>query len=94
MRVILAGGGTGGHVIPAIAIAQQLQKEYGAEVVFIGTSRGIENRLVPPAGFELRLVEVGALNRVSLGTRIEDPVRLASRHLERRSNSRTFGLTL
>ncbi len=71
MRVILAGGGTGGHVIPAIAIAQQLQKEYGAEVVFIGTSRGIENRLVPPAGFELRLVEVGALNRVSLGTRIK-----------------------
>jgi UDP-N-acetylglucosamine--N-acetylmuramyl-(pentapeptide) pyrophosphoryl-undecaprenol N-acetylglucosamine transferase len=71
MRAILAGGGTGGHVIPAIAIAQQLQKDYGAEVVFIGTARGIENRLVPHAGFELRLVEVGALNRVSLKTRIK-----------------------
>jgi UDP-N-acetylglucosamine--N-acetylmuramyl-(pentapeptide) pyrophosphoryl-undecaprenol N-acetylglucosamine transferase len=71
MRVILAGGGTGGHVIPALAIAQQLKKDYGAEVLFIGTSRGMENRLVPAAGFELRLVEVGALNRVSLATRVK-----------------------
>jgi UDP-N-acetylglucosamine--N-acetylmuramyl-(pentapeptide) pyrophosphoryl-undecaprenol N-acetylglucosamine transferase len=69
MRAILAGGGTGGHVIPAIAIAQQLKKEYGAEVLFIGTPRGIENRLVPAAGFELRLVEIGALKNVGLVTR-------------------------
>ena len=71
MRAILAGGGTGGHVIPAIAIAQQLQKDYAAEVLFIGTARGIENRLVPAAGFPLRLVQVGALNRVSLKTRLK-----------------------
>lgn len=71
MRAILAGGGTGGHVIPALAIAQELQKLYSAEVLFIGTARGLENKLVPPAGFPLRLVEVGALNRVSLGTRLK-----------------------
>ncbi len=71
MRVILAGGGTGGHVIPAIAIAQELQKRYGAEVLFIGTARGLENRLVPAAGFALQLVKVGALNRVSLATRMK-----------------------
>jgi UDP-N-acetylglucosamine--N-acetylmuramyl-(pentapeptide) pyrophosphoryl-undecaprenol N-acetylglucosamine transferase len=70
MRVILAGGGTGGHVIPALAIAQQLKKDYGADVLFIGTPRGMENRLVPAAGFELRLVQIGALNRVSLSTRL------------------------
>jgi UDP-N-acetylglucosamine--N-acetylmuramyl-(pentapeptide) pyrophosphoryl-undecaprenol N-acetylglucosamine transferase len=70
MRAILAGGGTGGHVIPALAIAQQLQKDYAAEVLFIGTARGIENRLVPAAGFPLRLVEVGALKNVSLVTRL------------------------
>jgi UDP-N-acetylglucosamine--N-acetylmuramyl-(pentapeptide) pyrophosphoryl-undecaprenol N-acetylglucosamine transferase len=70
MRAILAGGGTGGHVIPAIAIAQQLRDRYGAEVVFIGTERGIETRLVPAAGFQLRLVEVGQLKRVSLATRL------------------------
>jgi UDP-N-acetylglucosamine--N-acetylmuramyl-(pentapeptide) pyrophosphoryl-undecaprenol N-acetylglucosamine transferase len=70
MRAILAGGGTGGHVIPALAIAQQLQKEHNGEILFIGTARGIENRLVPPAGFPLRLVQVGALKNVSLATRL------------------------
>lgn len=71
MRAILAGGGTGGHVIPALAIAQELQKQYAAEILFIGTARGIENRLVPAAGFPLRLVEVGALKNVSLATRLK-----------------------
>ena len=70
MRVILAGGGTGGHVIPALAIAQQLKTQYTAEILFIGTPRGMENRLVPAAGFELRLVQVGALKNVSLMTRL------------------------
>lgn len=69
MRAILAGGGTGGHVIPALAIAQALKEGYGAEALFVGTSRGIENRLVPAAGFPLRLVQVGALKNVSLATR-------------------------
>lgn len=69
MRAILAGGGTGGHVIPAIAIANQLKKDYAAEVLFIGTARGIENRLVPAAGYPLQLVRVGALKNVSLLTR-------------------------
>ena len=71
MRVIIAGGGTGGHVIPALAIARELQSRYGAEVLFIGTSRGIENRLVPAAGFQLKLVQVGALKNVSLATRFK-----------------------
>ncbi|HUK25186.1 MAG TPA: undecaprenyldiphospho-muramoylpentapeptide beta-N-acetylglucosaminyltransferase [Terriglobales bacterium] len=71
MRAILAGGGTGGHVIPALAIAHELQKQYAAEILFIGTARGMENRLVPAANFPLRLIEVGALNRVSLATRLK-----------------------
>jgi UDP-N-acetylglucosamine--N-acetylmuramyl-(pentapeptide) pyrophosphoryl-undecaprenol N-acetylglucosamine transferase len=69
MRVILAGGGTGGHVIPALAIAHQLKKQFDAEVLFIGTARGIETRLVPQAGFPLDLIKVGALKNVSLMTR-------------------------
>ena len=69
MRVIIAGGGTGGHVIPALAIAQQLKKQFAAEVSFIGTARGIETRLVPQAGFPLELIQVGALKNVSLMTR-------------------------
>src|ERR1700683_1634098 len=69
MRIVIAGGGTGGHVIPALAIAQQLKKQFGAKVLFIGTARGIETRLVPQAGFPLQLVQVGALKNVSLMTR-------------------------
>jgi UDP-N-acetylglucosamine--N-acetylmuramyl-(pentapeptide) pyrophosphoryl-undecaprenol N-acetylglucosamine transferase len=69
MRAILAGGGTGGHVIPAIAIANELRERYGAEIVFFGTARGIETRLVPQAGYRLELVQVGALKNVSTMTR-------------------------
>ncbi len=71
MRAIIAGGGTGGHVIPGLAIAQELKNNYNAEVLFIGTARGIENRLVPAAGFQLRLVKVGALKNVSAATRVK-----------------------
>ncbi|HZU23537.1 MAG TPA: undecaprenyldiphospho-muramoylpentapeptide beta-N-acetylglucosaminyltransferase [Terriglobales bacterium] len=70
LRAILAGGGTGGHVIPALAIAGELRSHLAAEVIFIGTARGMETRLVPRAGFELKLVEVGALNRVSAATKL------------------------
>lgn len=69
LRVLIAGGGTGGHVIPALAIARELRGTYGAEVELLGTSRGIETRLVPEAGFPLHLVEVGQLANVSLLTR-------------------------
>src|SRR3984957_10285092 len=71
MRAILAGGGTGGHVIPVLGIANQLKKSYDAEVLCVGAARGIENRLVPAAGFPLQLVRVGALKNVSLPTRLK-----------------------
>jgi UDP-N-acetylglucosamine--N-acetylmuramyl-(pentapeptide) pyrophosphoryl-undecaprenol N-acetylglucosamine transferase len=71
MRAILAGGGTGGHVIPSLAIADELKKSYDCECLFIGTARGIENRLVPAAGYPLQLVRVGALKNVSLVTRLK-----------------------
>ncbi|MGZ4818784.1 MAG: glycosyltransferase, partial [Terriglobales bacterium] len=53
MRALLAGGGTGGHVIPALAIANELRDRFNAEIMFVGTARGIETRLVPAAGFTL-----------------------------------------
>src|ERR1700682_1001476 len=70
MRILIAGGGTGGHVIPALAIARELKASYGAEILFVGTARGIENRLVPQAGFQLELIKVGALKNVSVTTRL------------------------
>jgi UDP-N-acetylglucosamine--N-acetylmuramyl-(pentapeptide) pyrophosphoryl-undecaprenol N-acetylglucosamine transferase len=70
MRVLIAGGGTGGHVIPALAIARELVSRYHAEVLFVGTARGMENRLVPQAGFGLMRIKVGALKNVGLLTRL------------------------
>jgi UDP-N-acetylglucosamine--N-acetylmuramyl-(pentapeptide) pyrophosphoryl-undecaprenol N-acetylglucosamine transferase len=68
--VLIAGGGTGGHVIPALAIARELRDAYGAEVRFVGTARGLETRLVPEAGFPLELIHVGQLKSVSLATKL------------------------
>jgi UDP-N-acetylglucosamine--N-acetylmuramyl-(pentapeptide) pyrophosphoryl-undecaprenol N-acetylglucosamine transferase len=69
MKVLIAGGGTGGHVIPALAIGRELRDRYGAEVRFVGTARGLETKMVPEAGFPLELVRSGQLKNVSLATR-------------------------
>lgn len=70
LRVLIAGGGTGGHVIPALAIGRELVARYDTELRFIGTERGIETRLVPEAGFRLELIHVGQLKNVSLKTKL------------------------
>ena len=62
---VMAGGGTGGHVIPALAVANELRSR-GHAVRFIGTRRGIEAKLVPAAGFPIDWIEIGGLNRVGL----------------------------
>lgn len=90
MRVLIAGGGTGGHVIPALAIARELKARHGAEVLFVGTARGMENRLVPQAGFELALVKVGALKNVSLATRLRTLFDLPRAILQARKIIRQF----
>lgn len=70
LRVMIAGGGTGGHVIPALAIGRELRDRHEAEVRFVGTVRGLETRLVPEAGFRLELVRSGQLKNVSAATRM------------------------
>jgi UDP-N-acetylglucosamine--N-acetylmuramyl-(pentapeptide) pyrophosphoryl-undecaprenol N-acetylglucosamine transferase len=75
-RILIAGGGTGGHIIPALAVARELVARYNAEILFVGTARGLESRLVPAAGFQLKLIEVGPLNKVSLATRLHTLVQL------------------
>jgi UDP-N-acetylglucosamine--N-acetylmuramyl-(pentapeptide) pyrophosphoryl-undecaprenol N-acetylglucosamine transferase len=76
LRILIAGGGTGGHIIPAVAVARELVDRHGAEVLFVGTARGLETRLVPGAGFALRLIDVGPLKSVSLATRLRTLFRL------------------
>src|SRR5580700_5037276 len=63
--IVMAGGGTGGHVMPLLAVARELQAD-GHQSVFIGTRRGFEAKLVPPAGFPLEFIEIGGLNRVGM----------------------------
>lgn len=56
LRLVLAAGGTGGHLFPGIAVAEAVRREAGAEVLFIGTANGLEKDVVPRLGFPLRLI--------------------------------------
>lgn len=60
---LMAGGGTGGHVIPLLAVARELRKR-GHSPIFVGTRRGLEAKLVPPESFPIEWIEIGGLNRV------------------------------
>lgn len=91
MKLLIAGGGTGGHVIPAIAIAQEwLSRGKEREVVLVGTQRGIEMKLVPPAGLPLETIRVAGLkgkggitlakNLAMLETGIADAFGVVTRH--------------
>lgn len=71
LRVVIVGGGTGGHVIPGLAVARELREQHRAECMFVGTPRGMETRLVPRAGFPLELIEAGPLKNVSPLTRLK-----------------------
>ena len=68
--VIIAGGGTGGHIYPGIAIAQEFKRRNPhCQIVFVGTARGLETKIVPREGFKLELIEVAALKGVSIAKR-------------------------
>src|ERR1051325_7025615 len=72
MRVIIAAGGTGGHIYPGVAIANEFKRRDPAtEILFVGTPRGLESKIVPREGFALELIKVGALKGVSLFQRIK-----------------------
>ncbi len=62
---LFAGGGTGGHVIPGLAVARELRQR-GHSAFFVGTERGLESNLVPREGFPLELIHIGGLKRVGL----------------------------
>src|SRR3982751_3441335 len=77
MKVIIAAGGTGGHIYPGVAIAHELKRRDPAtEILFVGTPRGLESKIIPREGFELELIQVGALKGVSVFERIKSLARL------------------
>ncbi len=73
---MIAGGGTGGHVLAGIAVAQAWMTAPDSEVLFVGGRGGIEERLVPKAGFRLETVSIGALNHVGLQKRLKTAFQL------------------
>lgn len=62
-RVLIAGGGTGGHLFPGIAVADELVRRFGTEVRFVGSTHGIERTAVPRAGYEVELLPMRGLRR-------------------------------
>ena len=72
MRVIMTGGGTGGHIYPAVAIADEIKKrEPEAEILFVGAQRGLEKKLVPQRGYNIKLIPVAGFDRKHLLKNIE-----------------------
>lgn len=64
MRAIITGGGTGGHIYPAIAIADRIKKENpSAEILFVGTEKGLESKIVPQNGYKIKTITVSGFNR-------------------------------
>ena len=64
MKVLIAAGGTGGHVNPALAVAGEIRKKYpDAEICFVGTSDRIEAEIVPAAGYPLKTIDIKGLRR-------------------------------
>jgi len=91
MRLLLAGGGTGGHLFPAVALAEQLKKEEPhAEVLFVGTERGLEFRLLPKLGWPLRTVPMSGWAGLGLAARLKALVGLMQSLGESRRILRDF----
>ena len=91
MRLVIAGGGTGGHLFPGIAVAEALlDVDPQSQVLFVGTERGIEARAVPKAGFEVKFIEVGGLKRMGLKKRLTTLAQLPSSLFASRAILREF----
>ncbi|HSE97547.1 MAG TPA: undecaprenyldiphospho-muramoylpentapeptide beta-N-acetylglucosaminyltransferase, partial [Blastocatellia bacterium] len=79
MRVIIAAGGTGGHIFPGVALAHEFKRrDEATEILFVGTPRGLESRIVPREGFELEMMQVSALKGVSIAQRVKSLAGLPS----------------
>jgi UDP-N-acetylglucosamine--N-acetylmuramyl-(pentapeptide) pyrophosphoryl-undecaprenol N-acetylglucosamine transferase len=91
MRVLIAAGGTGGHIYPGIAVAKEvIRREPQSAVRFVGTARGLETRLVPQAGFELSLIESAGLKNVGMAARLRGLALLPKSFLAARRLIREF----
>jgi UDP-N-acetylglucosamine--N-acetylmuramyl-(pentapeptide) pyrophosphoryl-undecaprenol N-acetylglucosamine transferase len=92
MRVLIAAGGTGGHIYPGIAVANEImRRDASSAIKFVGTARGLETRLVPKSGFELSLIESSGLKNVGVAARIRGLALLPKGIFAARRLIRSFG---
>lgn len=90
-RIIIAGGGTGGHIFPAIAIANALKKASGeTEILFVGAKGKMEMEKVPQAGYQIEGLDIAGFNRSSLIKNIGLPLKLVKSFLQVRSIINSF----
>jgi UDP-N-acetylglucosamine--N-acetylmuramyl-(pentapeptide) pyrophosphoryl-undecaprenol N-acetylglucosamine transferase len=76
-RLLIAGGGTGGHLFPGVALAEELRaREPDAQIKFVGTRRGIEARVLPELGWDVEFIEVSGLKTVGAAGAVKGMFRL------------------
>ncbi len=86
MKAIIAGGGTGGHLFPGIAVAREIQRRSpGSEILFVGAEQGIETKIVPKEGFELRTLPIGGLKGIRFQLMVKNLARMFSGLFKARS---------
>ena len=91
MKIIIAGGGTGGHLFPGIAIAEEwLKRDKGNTVLFVGTERGIEKHVLPCLGFDLAMIDVGGIKGKAMLSRVRAIAKLPRSFLQSDKILRSF----
>jgi len=91
MKVIIAGGGTGGHLFPGIAVAREIQRRRpGSTILFVGAQQGIETKIVPREGFELRTLPIGGVKGLGIGRQVRNLIGMASGVFKARTILRDF----
>ena len=92
---MIAAGGTGGHIYPGIAVAKEiLRRDPSSEVLFVGTSRGLETKIVPENGFQLALIHSAGLKNVGIKGKVKGLMTLPRSFVEARRSLREFRPTV
>lgn len=77
MRILIAGGGTGGHIYPGIAVAEEIfRQEAGSEVLFVGTKQGMETKIIPIAGYRLETIPAGGIIKKNLLSKMTSGIKM------------------